>query len=389
MVSQSKLLENVRNSGLGVKTYTTYLENIERMKKWSYKSRAKSITIQYLLTHPEEVFENISNLKSMDGTPYNEDTKANYFYSLYAIIKNNQELRQEPSFIRKKVLSGTEVIDENIYDIWVNKLDYYKNIKKTVKRNETSEKSDDLKDNWISYETIVEKVLELRSDKEYQKKISKNWKEYQKYLLLEFVTQIAPKRCELREVHLLRERDDLIYRNEDGMECEYNLEDVNYIKLSDSNELDLVLNKFKTVKGKMIRVKDPIVEKLSETLTEQIKRSYELYPRKFLFALVSDPYETAIYAQSSYTTIFQAAFQTHFWDMKCDLFKSKNKTKKDFKITPTKYRKIFATYYMDTNWNVKDLRDLARLMGTSMKMLVEVYRKMDDKWSDDGEDSEK
>ncbi len=371
MTSQAVLINNLKNN-VSDSTFKKYNEDIERLLKADFsKFNKNKVSFRFLILNPNIVIDIVNNMtvkkkieQSVVDVPIQNTTILNYINPFNSIFKYN------PNFQNKH---------KDIAKIWNDLLIKHSQI--TTDQYKTSIAPDKIVKSYISYKDLIKKRDELRLIQD--KKSAKTWFAHFKYLLFEIITHIKPKRCELKKVHIIKDGEPHTYLhivNNKLQEIPFNLNDVNYIKITNDKTLKLVLNDYKTSK-----FYHEITEVIDEELTKVIKSSLLMYPRKFLFGsyglmganpgdfkpdiLVTPPYSDTQIGKifyhydhhNSYTTVFQGAFKKWF---KVDL------------LTPSKFRHIFVRDTDNYNTRTMSLHDrehLALMMGTSLANIELVY----------------
>jgi hypothetical protein len=361
MTTQVDLINNLKNNCDAV-TFKKYNDDIDRLIKHDFsKWNKKIVSIRFLILNPDIVMEIVNNMtvkKNNILIPIQNTTKLNYINPFNSIFKYNPDFKKKNKEIAKK---------------WNDLLVLHNNI--TTYAYKTSIASPKIVDSYISYKDLVKKTLELRLIQD--KPSAKKWFAHFKFLLFEILIHIKPKRCELRKVHIIKEGEPHTYLqliNHKLQEIPFKLNEVNYIIINNDKTLNLVLNDYKTSK-----FYHQITETIDEELTQIIKSSLLMYPRKFLFGsygimgdnkddftpdIIESKIPKVFYHydhHNSYTTVFQGAFKKWF---KID------------KLTPSKWRHIFVRDTDNYNTRTMSLHDrehLALMMGTSLANIELVY----------------
>jgi hypothetical protein len=388
-IKDTILLANLK-AGVSESSYEIYkkchaklLKEIDYSK---YGSKRKHINLRFLYENPDIV---ILAIRDIDGVrngkeigKIQNDRQASYINSINGIYYHNKDLVDS----NKKY--------KGLQKKWQDYLLECNTIKN--KENLSSLCNEKLKKSVIPYETILKGREENR--KKYEnptdKRISLDglptaWYVHQKYLLLELITNIKPKRCEIRCIHIVSgdvkvieyETVERIKGKDKGdkqvykiTEREIAIENANYIKIKENEPMKLVLNHYKT-KNKYGK----IVEEIPKYLEVIIRKSLKQFPRKCLFGSKDESESNNIlpyYKQQNYTSIFKGMFET--------LFGVKN-------LTPSKYRHIWVSDSKNIDFNNMsngELEKICNLMGTSVKTAREIYKKLDISKKDEDSDME-
>ena len=235
------------------------------------------------------------------------------------------------------------------------------------------------RNSFISYSDVVKKRDSLRDMN--KKGYGKAWYTHQKYLLMEILTGLKPKRNELRKIHIIYGDDNpkkyeglLVKKKEKPVIVEYktNLRKGNYINILSDGSMRLILHNFKTAK-----TYKEIVEEIPSDLCEVIRKSLLYFPRKCLFGR---QYKGGIYPYEShemYTKIFYRSFISLFPEKK--VYDESGK-EKEWRLTPCIWRHIWLSDTRNINFNEMDNVELTRicnLMGTSLNMAMRVYKNIE------------
>lgn len=385
VIKNKDLLKNIKKEVPG--SYEIYMKCIEKLKKVDYSqygSTRKRIDLKYLYENPEIV---IKAIREMEGKRQGKsiglignDRQASYINSICAIFIHNKELMDS----NKKY--------EGIYNKWRTYLTDCNKIKNEEKSDSLCSKK--LKDSVIPYEDVIKKLEMIRKKyknpvdkRESEDEIPSAWYTQQKYVLLELITHIKPKRCELRNIHVVynnkipNEYKTVEIIREKGKEHKYKYvlkklkkEKGNYLHIVDNEPMRLELNNYKTVK-----IYGKIIEEIPNNVKIIIEKSLKQYPRKCLFGQMSmrESKEILPYIkQQNYSKIFEGMFKTFFG--------------KDH-LTPTKYRHIFLSDTKNIDFNNmsnSELKAICDLMGTSVRTALETYRKTDITKEDEKKDME-
>lgn len=211
------------------------------------------------------------------------------------------------------------------------------------------------------------------------------WQDHMKYILIEFVSNILPKRCEIGNIHIIKKNAtlpkynfvDTKNKNEDVKQS-FDINTANYLYIDDNEKMVLYLNKFKTYKKKNKDKDDEFIqikEDIPTLIAQIIIKSLKILPRPYLFCTKYGSKEQwePYYKQNSYTTFFQSAFKLFF---NID------------KFTINDLRHSYVTNNIDFNTiSNADIKLKAKLMGTSVRTLFREYRDRN-RLSDNRDDSD-
>lgn len=361
-LTDEKLIESYMNGKKGSLKHSSierYRENIEVIQELVKKEKkmTEKPSIYELLQIPDEIYDIIKNKESWKTA----STYGTYINPFYSLTLHSKELKDKDILEPTIVLRWKEISDEL-----------------TKENNEIYDKKEPNNPEWPKYEEVVKKRDELRANKKVID--TQPWTKYNKYLLLEIITQIYPKRCDLKDVFLRINDEPIEFEIQDKEKNEKKLkeekkirkvigesrvvqeeEDTNYldIKTNDKGELismKLIINTFKTDnKGKETQKK--IEELIPKELTITIWESIKKFPRKFLLGKLKDGKIYSYESHQAYGEYFSSAFKMYF----------------GVKVMPTNWRKIYITDEVDLNEG--GLEEIAKKMGTSIRTIQRIYKK--------------
>jgi hypothetical protein len=193
-------------------------------------------------------------------------------YKNLAFLKNTDE-------IDKKIAEYAPNTQKSLYSAIVSVLNMYESKYKkalahyTEKMNgkakeakevDTSEKTDKEKENWVSWDDVMEKKNELKSKIEgFKKQITPaQWEHLLQYTILSLYTDIQPRR---NQDYL----DMYVVRTKKGTSVDALEKDKNYLVLDGSIPRQFIFNKFKTAKTygqQQINIPPPLAEVLQTYL---------------------------------------------------------------------------------------------------------------------------
>jgi integrase len=191
---------------------------------------ALQMNIKMLVDAPEEVIEWIKD------TYDSEQTRKSYISAILAVFRHNPALKESRKEVYKKW-----------YDAFA---EIHNAIEERYKRNEPTQKQ---KDVYVPFQKVIEARDKLERGS-YER------------LLLAFYTYLPPLRCDFNRVRLIsgsatRGKDDENYITIDGKTC-----------------VQLVLNEYKTKKGK-----DRYEKTIPKDLCDELNASLQAHPRDWLF----------------------------------------------------------------------------------------------------------
>ena len=393
----NNLKESVAKGERSEKSLEKYEGNLERLiKEYDYKKYDKKapkiISVNYICKNPDLIIQVLNEEKKFSNA-----TMKSYIDSVINVFINNEEK------IKRK--------NEEEYDKWKNySLKYSANVEERYMSSKSTEKE---KNAFVPYSKILNMRDKVRE--EYKDNLKDSWYNHQSYLLLELITEIKPKRCELRKVFIINKGEDLTeykgvktHNKEKGIrrptkkdkkitDYKVNLEKSNYLEKDSSGIYTLILHMFKTSK----KYKE-IKEELSKPLSDLITRSLEKYPRNVLFGeqyvlesnkefgkinknkeYIICPYES----HDAYSKVFFRTFGKYF---RKDFLKI-TKARDGVKLTPNIYRHIWLSDPRNIdfqNMSNRELETICNKLGTSVNTARKMYLKIDyvEKNGEDGYD---
>lgn len=220
---EHKYISNIMNASLSPITKRVYLQRLKVMME------ELQMNIHMLVTNPKDAIEWIFDTYTSD------QTRKSYLSAVLGVFRHNPDLKEKEkdSYLKwYDAFSKTHGVIEDRY-----------------KHNEPSERQ---KAAYVPFDTIIQKREALK-------------KGTAERLLLAFYTHLPPLRCDFNKVY--------IYNTLTNDPTEKN-----YIHLQGTECGKLVLNEYKTQKGKQAYEKE-----LPPELCEELRQSLKEYPRDWLF----------------------------------------------------------------------------------------------------------
>ncbi len=304
----TKYIEQFKASLPSQKSYENYVCRLKSLNKVTNLSFHETI-INPEKTYPliREKYPNISSRK-------------NYIVPIMTAFRLNPDLQTKY---------------KEAYQTWEKRLSELKSIEQANQDKNIIPETK--KEDITTTEEVRLKVIELESSPNDQHQTKEN---SLRFLLLKILDDIHPKRADLGNVLIFRDKDP-------------NINDKNYIVLKNKNDVDpsyLVLNKYKTA-NKYGRID----EDFKDTTADAIRTSLKRYPRKYLFVQFKKdiPYDK----NNSYGRFVENTFY-HFFGKKTGV---------------SLWRHIFITEKIDPSESKEKRKENAKLMGHSETMAAE-YR---------------
>jgi hypothetical protein len=394
------LSEEVSKDKKSSKTLEKYESNLKRLtNNFNYREfddkAPKEVKITYIYKNPEIVLSALKARKTKNDELFKETTIKSYIDSILHLFNSNE------------VLKAT---NPDIYKKW-NEI--YKEYKEETEKPYGDSKSNKKQSKaFLTYSQILRERDNQRALN--AKDLGDSWYNHQNYLLLELITDIKPKRCELRKVFIINKGEDL--RKYRGLKSvkgsksrtyyKVNLSKSNYIEIDEKGKMTLYLHMFKTKK----KYKE-IKEELSSEMCNLINRSLERYPRKVLFGgqyaksedLPSDfkkrskgeqyslkydiyPYET----HDPYSKMFSRTFGKYFAKIFAERIENKDK-RDEINLSPNIYRHIWLSDPQNIDFqhmSYDEKKSICDKLGTSVETANKMYLKIDyvEKNEEDGYD---
>lgn len=236
-MSEHKFIKAIMDAKLSQITKRVYLQRLKVMME------ELQMNIQMLIKSPKEVLQWIQDNYS------SEQTRKSYISAILAVFRHNVGLKED---------------EKEVYLLWY---DAFSNVHNTIeeryKRNEPTQKQ---KDVYVPFKDVVSARDKLKIGS-YER------------LLLSFYTYLPPLRCDFNKVRIYKEGDSI--------------HETNYIIVNDGTCGSLVLNEYKTQKGK-----DSYKKELPTQLCAELYESLATHPREWLFVDKSgNPFSAKSYTQ--------------------------------------------------------------------------------------------
>ena len=382
------LKEDVKKEDRSLKTLEKYEGNLKRLNKLDYSefdSKApKEVKITYIYKNPDVVMQALKQEKNKNNELFKDATIRSYINSVLSLFKYNESLKaNNPEEYKKWSEIHSEYYDEEM-----------KEYNKSTSNKKQSKA-------FLTYSQILRERDNQREKN--AKNLGDSWYNHQNYLLLELITDIKPKRCELRKVFIINKGEELtkyeglktVNRKKVRTFYKVNLRKSNYIEIDKKGRMTLYLHMFKTKK----KYKE-IKEELSVEVCKQITRSLERFPRKVLFGsqegknedLPKDfkkrskaeqyslkydiyPYET----HDPYSKMFSRTFGKYFEDIFAERIENKDK-RDEINLGPNIYRHIWLSDPNNIDFQHmtgEEKEEICNKLGTSVETAYRMYLKID------------